>query len=262
MYYHQKLIISGNHWEHYKYEKSLKRDFKRKKKEKVEVEHQQMIIDDIIKTEVEIVVAENKKRVKRRDSMSRTRTQIRRGINSNPDLIKFVTLTFEENILDVERANKHFNKFIMRLEYRFPDFKYFSVIEFQKERGKKNGDDGAVHYHFLCNLPYIKNKLLGEIWGLGHVKINKIKNVDNVGAYVCGYMQEEMTDPRLFNKKKYFYSKNIEKSTTIFDSEIIQKMFSEFGLINSKPDFKGEFSNEFVGKVKYYSYKLNNTKKE
>ena len=87
MYYHQKLIISGNHWEHYKYEKSLQRDFKRKKKEKI-VEHQQMIIDDIIKTEVEIIVAENKKRVKRRDSMSRTRTQIRRGINSNPDLIK------------------------------------------------------------------------------------------------------------------------------------------------------------------------------
>jgi len=256
MYYHQKLIISGIYFEHYKYEKSLKRDFKRKKKEKGEVEHQQMIIDDLIKTEAEIAEAKHIKREKRKDSMSRTRTQLRRNINSNSDLTKFVTLTFEENILEVKIANRHFNKFIMRLEYKYPDLKYISVIEFQKERGKKNGDDGAVHYHFLCNLPYIKNKLLREIWGLGFVKINKIKNVNNVGAYVCGYMQEEMTDPRLFNKKKYFYSKNIEKSTTIFDSEIIEKVFSEFGLDSLKPDFESDFSNEFVGNVTYKSYKL------
>ena len=38
MYYHQKLIISGAYFEHYKYGKSLKRDFTRKKKEKVEYE--------------------------------------------------------------------------------------------------------------------------------------------------------------------------------------------------------------------------------
>jgi hypothetical protein len=244
------------YFEHYIYEKSLKRNFTRKKKRKTEPKHEQLILDDFIKTDVEIIEAECKQKEKRKDSIYRTRTQIRRLINSNPDLTKFVTLTFKENILDVAIANKHFNKFIMRLEYRYPNFKYLSVIEFQKERGKKNGDDGAVHYHFLCNLPYIANKLLEEIWGLGYVKINKIKNVDNVGAYVCGYMQEEMTDKRLFNKKKYFCSKNIEKPIALFDDRSIEKVFLELGLGSTKPDFKITFSNEFIGDVIYHSYKL------
>ncbi len=256
MYYQQKLIISGIYFEHYKYEKSLKRDFKRKKKEKVEIEHQQMLIDDIIKTEQELKEAKYIKREKRIDSMARTRTQLRRNINSNPDLTKFVTLTFEKNILEVEIANRHFNKFIMRLEYKYPDLKYISVIEFQKERGKKNGDDGTVHYHFLCNLPYIKNKLLREIWGHGYVKINKIKDIDNVGAYVCGYMQEEMTDPRLFNKKKYFYSKNIEKPIEIYDNKEIENTFGYYNLSDIKPDYEAPFSNEFIGNVTYKLFKL------
>ena len=260
MNYHQKLIICGNHIEHYKYEKSLKRDFKRKKKEKV-VEHEQMIIDDIIKTEQEIFEAEYVKKEKRKDSISRTRTQIRRLINSNPDLTKFVTLTFEENILDVEIANKHFNKFIMRLKYRYPDFKYVSVIEFQTKRGKKNGDGGAVHYHFICNLPFIKTAELAEIWDLGYVAINKIKHVDNIGAYVCKYLNKDMTDERLFNHKKYFCSKNIEKPVMVFDDDIIGKYFLDFGLNDLQPDFESKFSNEFSGNVTYNSYNLNNTKK-
>lgn len=258
MHYHQKLIISGVHFEYYKYEKTLKRDFTRKKKENIKNEHEQMIVDGLIKTETEIMEAEYLKKEKRKDSISRTRTQIRRLINSNHDLIKFVTLTFEENILDVASANKYFNKFIMRLKYKYPDFKYLSIIEFQKKRGKTNGDGGAVHYHFLCNLPYIKKAELAEVWKHGFVTINKIKNVDNVGAYVCKYLQKDMTDDRLFNHKKYFCSKNIEKPTTIFDEKIIEMMFSEFRLHDLKPDFESAFSNKFVGNVAYKSYNLTN----
>ena len=256
MYYHQKLIISGAYFEHYKYGKSLKRDFTRKKKEKVEVEHEQMIIDDLIKTEAEIIEAEYTKKEKRKDSISRTRTQIRRLINSNSDLTKFVTLTFKENVLGVTIANKYFNKFIMRLKYKYPDFKYVSIIEFQVKRGIKNRDGGAVHYHFICNLPYIKTTELAEIWKHGFVTINKIKHVDNIGAYVCKYLNKDMNDDRLWNRKKYFCSKNIEKPITIFDDEIIEKIFLEFGLDNLKPEFKSDFFNEFVGNVAYKSYKL------
>ncbi|MEI7891229.1 MAG: hypothetical protein WCI36_04670 [bacterium] len=256
MNYHQKLIISGLHFEYYKYEKSLRRDFTRKKKEKKEAPHEQMLIDDLIKTEAEIVEARYVKRAKRKDSISRTRTQVRRLTNSNPDLTKFVTLTFKENILDVTVANRLFNKFIMRLKYKYLDFKYVSFIEFQIKRGIKNGDGGAVHYHFLCDLPYIKNKELTKIWSHGHVKINKLENVDNIGAYVCKYLNKDMTDERLFNRKKYFCSKNIEKPTTIFDEEIIKKVFSEFGLDDLKPDFESTFSNEFIGSVEYKAFKL------
>lgn len=38
------------------------------------------------------------------------------------------------------------------------------------------------HYHLLCNLPFISAKTLQEIWGNGFIRINKIDDVDNVGA--------------------------------------------------------------------------------
>jgi len=250
MYYHQKLVISGRYFELYKYEKSLKRDFIRKKKKKVEAPHEQMIIDDLIKTEAEIIENAYKQKEKRKDSIYRTRTQIRRLINSNPNLTKFITLTFSENMTNITKANKQFNKFTMRLNYRHENFKYVAIIEFQKR--------GAVHYHFLCDLPYIKTAELSEIWKHGFVKINRIKHVDNIGAYVCKYLQKDMNDKRMFNRKKYFCSKNIEKPTTVVDDRIIEKIFLEFGLDNLKPDFENTFFNKFVGNVSYNSYKLKN----
>jgi len=151
---------------------------------------------------------------------------------------------------NITKANKQFNKFTMRLNYRHENFKYVAIIEFQKR--------GAVHYHFLCDLPYIKTAELSEIWKHGFVKINRIKHVDNIGAYVCKYLQKDMNDKRMFNRKKYFCSKNIEKPTTVVDDRIIEKIFLEFGLDNLKPDFENTFFNKFVGNVSYNSYKLKN----
>jgi len=250
MYYHQKLVISGKYFELYTYEKSLMRDFIRKKKPPKELAHEQLIIDDFIKTEEDIVEDEINQRTKRKDSIFRTRTQIRRTINSNPDLTKFVTLTFSENIIDVKIANKCFNKFIMRLNYKYPNFKYINIIEFQKR--------GAVHYHFLSNLPYIKNAKLAKIWDNGFVKINKIDHVDNIGAYVCKYLQKDMTEKRLFNKKKFFCSKNIEKPIEIYDSRIIEKLFLQYSFDYAKPEYKATFSNKYIGNVDYKQFKLKN----
>jgi hypothetical protein len=80
-------------------------------------------------------------------SVHRTRTEIRRLINSNPQLNKFMTLTFAENITDLKQANYEFNKFVLRLSYKYPKFEYLAVPEFQQR--------GAVHYHVICNLPFV-----------------------------------------------------------------------------------------------------------
>ena len=47
-----------------------------------------------------------------------------------PPSIEFVTLTFAKNLQDIKMANRHFNKFIMRLKYQYSDLKYISIIEF------------------------------------------------------------------------------------------------------------------------------------
>jgi hypothetical protein len=253
MYYGQKIIRSGDYLELYKYEKIQKRDFTRKKKHPLEINKpeiepsapEQLTIDDFIKTEKTEKI---KQLIKRSDSIARTRTEIRRLINSNPDLSKFYTLTFKENVTDVEIANKFFNKFIMKMNYHYGDFVYVSIIEFQHR--------GAVHYHFLCNLPYIESNEVADLWKHGFIKINRIKHVTNLGAYVCKYLQKDMTDERLFNKKKYFCSKNIKRPLEIYDRKIIEKIILQYNLDCIKPDYETNFENEYTGKVKYEQFKL------
>lgn len=243
MYYNQKLVFSGVYVEHYRYEKALRRDFTRKKTPK----------PDSIQKEIDTKItpeqnADTKSKTKRKDSINRTRNEIRRLINCNPDFSKFYTLTFAENITDVGIANKYFNKFIMRMEYRYEKFRYISVIEFQKR--------GAVHYHFLCNLPFIDSKKIENVWGLGFIKIKRVQKVTNLGAYFCKYLHKNMSDKRLFHKKKYFCSKNLERPTEVYENQIIEKLIALHGLSKREPNYKSNFSGEYTGKVEYTQFKL------
>ncbi|MEI7615585.1 MAG: hypothetical protein WCJ54_02640 [Actinomycetota bacterium] len=242
MLYHRKLLISDKYYELYEYEKSLKREYTRIERKKPK-EYQQL---DLLSSYDE--KHEGKQLSKRKDSIARTRSQIRRTINANPDLNKFITLTFAENLCDVTKANRHFSKFIMRLKYIYDDFKYISIIEFQHR--------GAVHYHFLCNIPYIDSSELSKLWGQGFIKINRIHHVDNLGAYVCKYLQKDMQEARLFNRKKFFKSQNLQQSIIIYDDKIIEKIIEMQGLSSVQPVYKCEFANEWVGMVKYNQFKL------
>lgn len=129
-----------------------------------------------------------------------------------------MTLTFAENVTCLDYANKEFKKFIQRLN-RFVrldlGIQYAGVIEFQKR--------GAVHYHIVFfNLPYIKNADLRRIWGHGWVKVNRIKHVDNLGAYVVKYMSKDLSDDRLRGRKSYLCSQGLERPTEIKEDERVQ----------------------------------------
>ena len=182
---------------------------------------------------------------------------VRRLINANFDCnnSKFVTLTFAENekldITDVKSCNKEFKKFIQRLTRRYDDLKYVAVIEFQKR--------GAIHYHMVCNLPYMKKKELTEIWGLGFVKINKIEHVDNVGAYVSKYMSKEAADERLRGLKGYNYSKGLERSIELkswVDGENVLSSVCEMYIKEKNPVYTATYSGDEIGEVGYSQYNL------
>lgn len=194
-----------------------------------------------------------------KNTQRKRRSIIRQLITTNFDsMSKFVTLTFdndqEHDIKDVRQCNTEFHRFIMRLRKRHQDLKYVAVIEFQDKN-----DRGAVHYHMICNLPYIKKSELAEIWGNGFVKINAIDKVDNVGAYVIKYMTTDMDDKRLQGLKAYNCSKGLErpielKSWQNSDTDVmleIQEM-----LKNKSPSYVRAYESENAGEIQYFQYNM------
>lgn len=137
------------------------------------------------------------------------RFDIKRIIDCNfDDRSTFLTLTFKENIQDIERANREFTLFIKRLKryLKNQQLKYIATWELQER--------GAIHYHLvLFSVPYIKNDKLFEIWGNGFIKINKIKETvktEAVGVYITKYFVKDL-EKKANQKKAYFCSRNLIK---------------------------------------------------
>lgn len=154
----------------------------------------------------------------RKDSLTRSYSLLVDLSLNNVSLWKtFITLTFKENITDLDYANKEFNKFIKRVRYIKNDFSYLAVPEFQKR--------GAVHYHLLTNLdPNIdidiipkqenKDSMYDVVsWKHGFTSVFDLKLTDDkfsVSAYMSKYFFKEI-DNRLFGRRKILYSSNLEK---------------------------------------------------
>ncbi len=137
------------------------------------------------------------------------RFEIKRIIDCNyDDKSTFLTLTFKENIQDIERANREFTLFIKRLKryLKNQQLKYIATWELQQR--------GAIHYHLvLFSVPYIDNKKLGELWANGFIKINKIKETvknEAVGVYITKYFVKDL-EKKANQKKAYFCSRNLIK---------------------------------------------------
>lgn len=189
--------------------------------------------------------------------MQRARRDLRRIVNANVNQYgkdfkaKFVTLTFAEHITDLQSANIEFKKFIKRLNYKMfgtkkSNLKYTCVPEFTKK--------GRVHYHVIFyNLPYIKADKLAEIWGQGFIKINKIDNCDNVGAYVSKYMTKD--NEHIKGKKSYFNSRNLIKPTEIIEKEMIESFRGFLSFENIT--YSATFENDYLGMITYNQYNFN-----
>lgn len=110
----------------------------------------------------------NKKR-----SLSRSRESILSLINTNIDYdnlqgLKFLTLTFKENITDPKKANSYFKEFVKKLNNAFSvSLKYIAMLE--------NQERGAIHYHVIIfNAPYMPHTKLVKLWTKGSVNIQSL----------------------------------------------------------------------------------------
>jgi hypothetical protein len=254
--YQVQYVVSGSVIERYTYEKNQFVGFEGKNKNGKKT--------DGLKSELN-----------RSISLGRARKSVMRAINSNPCLNKFLTLTFEENVTDLNYSNNELKKWIKRVNYQVfktkkSEMKYVAVIEFQKR--------GAVHYHILCNLPYIDVNELAKTWGHGFIKLNRIKGdsgrfgsneCDNVGAYVCKYMTKDNDDVRLKERKSYLMSQNLDKPQEIFvginEKDLLEQVYNLDGILSctlNKTHFSATYTNDYTGTVIYNQFNLKRLKNQ
>jgi hypothetical protein len=128
-------------------------------------------------------------------SLYRTKKILRKIIlNQDFSRTSFLTLTFKENITDLNIARYEFQKFVKRLNYylyktKKSKIKYISVPERQER--------GAWHFHILLfDVPYILNEDVAKIWSNGFVKINQVKfdNMMEVFRYISKYITKQFNE--------------------------------------------------------------------
>jgi hypothetical protein len=128
-------------------------------------------------------------------SLYRTKKILRKIIlNQNFEKTSFLTLTFRENVTDLDVAKYEFQKFIKRLNYflystKKSQIKYIAVPERQTR--------GAWHFHILLfDVPFILNDDVSKIWKNGFIKINQIKvnNMMDVFRYISKYISKQFDE--------------------------------------------------------------------
>jgi hypothetical protein len=161
---------------------------------------------------------ENKERNLAR-AARRAKTQVRRRCKMI-GATQMLTLTYRENMTDVDRLARDFKLFIQRMR-QYGEFEYVAGIEKQKR--------GALHMHLaICALPLwmkrsdgIKVKsadLVRSVWrgvvGLNNGTINLTKPrrnaVHRIASYIAKYIAKTLEEA-VFNKKSYWSSKGIPK---------------------------------------------------
>lgn len=130
-----------------------------------------------------------------RKTFSKLRALINTNI-TNISNVRWITLTYAENMQDTKLLYKDFEKFNKRFQYHckinnFGKPEYIVVAEPQLR--------GAWHLHLLYIwnhvAPFIENSVLANIWGHGFVKITALTgDIDNIGAYLTAYLTDLEVD--------------------------------------------------------------------
>lgn len=97
----------------------------------------------------------------------------------------FLTLTYADNMRDTKRLYEDFRRFFARLSRAVPDISgYLCACEPQKR--------GAWHMHVLLlsrkKSLYISNRRVCSLWGRGFTKVQRCRNVRDVGLYLTSYL--------------------------------------------------------------------------
>lgn len=148
-------------------------------------------------------------------SIIRTKLNCQRIAKANSKEWKsFITLTYSENMQNIEIAKIDLTNFIRNIKKVRKDFKYIAIPEFQKR--------GAIHFHLLTNLnlqddyiikPQKSNPKYYDIkyWCKGFTSIEFIEgDIKKIVGYISKYMTKDC-DSRLFGVRRFTCSQNLIK---------------------------------------------------
>lgn len=132
------------------------------------------------------------------ESIRHTLAYIRALINTNvtePDNVRWVTLTYGENMTDSKRLYEDYFKFWKRFCYwcKKQGYEKPEYITVQEPQGR-----GAWHVHafFIWSqkAPFIPNDTMRQLWQQGFTKTKAMQDCDNVGAYFSAYLGDMPLD--------------------------------------------------------------------
>jgi len=166
-------------------------------------------------------------------SVSRARAKLRRLVLGNMwsdtrHSMKFITLTFAEEVTNLDDAIYELKKFRQKIGRHINEkLNYIAVPEIQLEREKKTGK-AVWHFHLLTlNLPYIQGDALAAIWTNGFVKPKRVNRVNGCTLYLTKYLSKSYQDHRLYNRKR-FYNAFEHQTVKYTNEDEIQCLYEQF----------------------------------
>lgn len=258
--YDMKIIECGDYIQVYKFRRKKIKDnsleLLEDKKKKI-IEEDLLYKPDNFSRRKELGVIEYK-------NIMRSKFQLERLIKANESIFKtFVTLTFAENLGDIDYANKKFHIWQTYMKRLKKDFSYVCVPEYQKR--------GAVHYHLLTNLDIdknpdiiipqkkdnkiLKNRYDVKGWSYGFTRVDRLKDI-NVISYLSKYMTKDC-DNRLYGHRRYLNSTNLIKphESYLDLSDIKHFEYLEKILKNKNIDYQNQYLDYFGDEVDFFEFK-------
>lgn len=261
--FNAKVIECGKYRQIYLYE--IKRKIKDKEVERIDIDQDFLFKRENKKSSPTLKEIEIK-------NINRSKFALQRLVKTNEDIFKtFITLTFADNITDIESANKLFDVWRTYIKRLKSDFAYVCVPEFQKR--------GAVHYHLLTNINYNDYSLLSQEerniwhkesktwqigrdvkgWKYGHNMAKDMKDINVIG-YITKYMTKDI-DNRLWGKKRYLYSYNLQRPIErLINFDLIEDLSYYVNTFNSCiQTYSSQYIDYFNDAVVFEEYKIGDT---
>lgn len=141
--------------------------------------------------------------------------------STRPFLPIFLTLTFRDQTIPLDRAIRLYRSFQRRLAHYVRDKsetspKYVAVVEFTQK--------GVPHFHVLFfNLPFITVDKFSLLWRHGYCYVTKSKGRDaqKTAAYMAKYMGKRFDIPG-DDKMKYYYSTGLLRPFAIASPGLVE----------------------------------------
>lgn len=191
--------------------------------------------------------------------IAQAKAKLRYLCEANPDCRVFLTLTFSpskcgaNNIVDIDWCYMRLRLYFKRIFRKYPYFKAIGVTEFQKDIDFLGGEKefgGAVHYHFLCNYPWVeKMSDVDDLWQNGCTTLIRLFNNVDAVYYISKYFNKDFNDLKQKGKRSIlvYRAKRPEILVNSFGCDYVVNEILD--LFPGTDFFECKYQTDFFGEV-------------